>query len=153
MLRASFWTSLLLRSSRLLCMKLFIAILLTRSAGTALQSHSVFFCQETCYHLALPLWFSVVLLGYSLELLAFHVGLLFKPKYLLNSLKTEPLIVFTLAHLDSPSLFLSLYGTPKLPCTSASASYQVLEDILSGSISWSAGTPWHGWQCLMHASA
>ena len=180
MLRASFWTSLLLRSSSFL--SLFIAILLARSPGTALQSHSVFFCQETCYLFALPMWFSVVLLGYFHELLAFHVGLFLKPKYLLNSVETDPLIVFTLTHRDrvktsTPlpvflyqrkkhypadidclqndpqklSLYLSLYGTPKLPC--ASGSWHALEDIVSGFISWSTVTPWHGWQCLIYVSS
>ena len=46
------------------------------------------------------MWFSVVLLGYSHELSAFHVGLFLKPNYLLNSLETDPLIIFTLTHRD-----------------------------------------------------
>lgn len=124
----------------------------------------------------------VVLLGYSHELLAFHVGLFLKPKYLLNSVKTDPSIVFTLTHHDKVktstplsvffyqrkkdypadidclqndpqklSLYLSLYGTPKLPC--ASGSWQVLEDIVNGFISWSTVTPWHGWQSLIYVSS
>ena len=145
------------------------------------KSYGVFL-SKTCYHLALPLWFSVVILGYSHELLAFHVGLFLKPRYLLNSVETDPLIVFTLTHRDrvktsTPlpvflyqrkkdypadidclqndrqklSLYLSLYGTPKLPC--ASGSWQALEDIVNGFISWSTVTPWHGWQCLIYVSS
>ena len=176
MLRASFWTSLLLRSGPLL--SLFIVMLLARSPRTALQSHSIFL-SGNMLPLGITFVVYVLLVGYSHELLAFHVGLFLKPKYLLNSVETDPLIVFTLTHRDSVktstplpvflyqrkkdhpadidclqndrqklSLYLSLYGTPKLPC--ASGSWQALEDIVNGFISWSTVTPWHGWQCLIY---